>query len=141
MHLSPLKTRINLMDVVYFSSTSENTHRFVEKLGVDAHRIPLMPKEGPLAVTEPFVLVVPTYGGGRDSGAVPKQVIKFLNDPDNRQWIRGVIATGNTNFGSAYCLAGEIIAAKCEVPLLYRLEILGTDEDVANVQKIIEDYT
>lgn len=129
------------MDVVYFSSSSENTHRFVGKLSVNAHRIPLMPKEGPLAVSEPYVLVVPTYGGGRGTSAVPKQVIKFLNDPENRQWIRGVVATGNTNFGAAYCLAGDIISDKCEVPVLYRLEILGTDEDVANVQQIIEDMT
>lgn len=100
-----------------------------------------MPKEGPLAVSEPYVLVVPTYGGGRGTSAVPKQVIKFLNDPENRQWIRGVVATGNTNFGAAYCLAGDIISDKCEVPVLYRLEILGTDEDVANVQQIIEDMT
>jgi protein involved in ribonucleotide reduction len=127
------------MDVVYFSSSSENTHRFVEKLGVDAHRIPLMPKEGPLAISEPYVLVVPTYGGGRDSGAVPKQVIKFLNDPENRQWIRGVVATGNTNFGGTYCLAGDIISDKCKVPVLYRLELLGTDDDVENVKKIVEE--
>jgi len=129
------------MDVVYFSNHSKNTHRFVEKLGVDAHRIPVMPSEGPLAVSAPYVLVVPTYGGGRGESAVPKQVIKFLNEPANRALIRGVVATGNTNFGAAYCLAGEIIARKCEVPLLYRLELLGTDEDVAYVQNLVKELT
>ncbi len=31
-----------------------------------------------------YVLIVPTYGGGNIKGAVPKQVIKFLNDRHNR---------------------------------------------------------
>ena len=43
---------------------------------------------------------------------MPKQVIAFLNNPDNRALCRGVIASGNTNFGQAYCLAGDIIASK-----------------------------
>jgi len=105
--------------LVYFSSASENTHRFVTKLGLAAQRIPLYATEPPLKVDEPYVLRGPTYGGGNGQGAVPKQVIRFLNDPENRGLIRGVISAGNTNFGSAYCLAGDIIAAKCGVPHLY----------------------
>ena len=106
--------------LVYFSSVSGNTKRFVEKLGLPAHRIPLYPKDDPLVVDEDFVLMVPTYGGGNGRGAVPKQVIKFLNDERNRRHIRWVISAGNTNFGEAYCLAGDIISAKCQVPHMYK---------------------
>jgi len=67
-------------NLVYFSSISGNTHRFVEKLGMPAARIPLYAREPALQVTEPYVLVLPTYGGGEVGGAVPKQVIRFLND-------------------------------------------------------------
>ena len=123
------------MRVVYFSSASENTHRFVQKLGVDAERIPLHRGDPPLKVTEPYVLIVPTYGGGRGSGAVPRQVVHFLNDPDNRALIRGVVSAGNTNFGEDYCRAGDIVAAKCQVPHLHRLELLGTPDDVARVRE------
>ena len=98
--------------VVYFSSATGNTRRFVEKLGLPAARIPLRPKDEPLRVREEYVLIVPTYGGGNIKGAVPKQVIKFLNNPENRALCRGVISSGNTNFGKAYCIAGDIIAAK-----------------------------
>jgi protein involved in ribonucleotide reduction len=119
-----------MVQLVYFSSTSENTHRFVRKLGLPAQRIPLRPGEPPLEVTEPYVLVVPTYGGGNLGGAVPKQVIRFLNEPRNRSLIRGVISAGNTNFGEAYCLAGDIVAAKCHVPHLYQFELMGTPDDV-----------
>ena len=125
---------------MYFSSTSENTHRFVGKLGFRSARIPLRPKEAPLAVDEEYVLLVPTYGGGSVKGAVPKQVIKFLNDSHNRSLCRGVISSGNTNFGEAYCLAGDIIASKLNVPLLYRYELLGTPTDVARVKEGLEDF-
>lgn len=121
--------------LVYFSSVSENTRRFVDKLGLPASRIPLRARDAALTVDEEYVLIVPTYGGGEGAGAVPKQVIRFLNDPRNRSRLRGVIAAGNTNFGSGYCLAGDIISAKCQVPYLYRFELLGTDQDVARVRE------
>ena len=126
--------------LVYFSSTSENTHRFVSKLGFPTARIPLRRTDPPLTVDEEYVLVVPTYGGGSVKGAVPKQVIAFLNNPDNRALCRGVIASGNTNFGQAYCLAGDIIASKLGVPFLYRYELLGTPTDVARVKEGLEDF-
>ena len=121
-------------DLVFFSSVSENTRRFVDRLDRPAVRVPLRPRvEGLIRVARPFVLVVPTYGGGARSGAVPKQVISFLNDPANRALIRGVITAGNTNFGEHYCLAGPVISAKCQVPELYRFELLGTQRDIEHV--------
>jgi len=126
--------------LVYYSSTSENTHRFVEKLGVNGVRLPVDAASEPPVMDEPFVLVLPTYGGGEGKGAVPKPVIRFLNVAHNRDLIRGVIAAGNTNFGTGYCLAGNIVSQKCAVPLLYRFELLGTDEDVANVRQGLERF-
>jgi protein involved in ribonucleotide reduction len=128
-----------VFEIVYFSSTSENTKRFVDKLGLVSRRIPLLTKdvEG-FHITAPSVLVLPTYGGGEDKRAVPIQVIKFLNDPVNRSLIAGVIATGNTNFGSSYAAAGEIVSAKLQVPLLYRVEILGTPHDIFEVKERLQ---
>ncbi|KQM38421.1 MULTISPECIES: class Ib ribonucleoside-diphosphate reductase assembly flavoprotein NrdI [Microbacterium] len=130
--------------LVYFSSVSGNTARFIEKLGKRAVRIPLRPTDPPLHVDEPFVLVTPTYGGGAgrgvEKGAVPKQVIRFLNEERNRRNIRGVISAGNTNFGDAFCLAGDIISRKCAVPHLYRLEVFGTPDDVERVTEGLERW-
>ncbi len=127
-------------EVVYFSSTSGNTHRFAEKLDLPARRIPLYARDEPLLVDRPYVLIVPTYGGGDGKGAVPKQVIRFLNDTRNRSLIRGVISAGNTNFGEAFCLAGDIISRKCSVPHLYRLELFGTPDDVARVSEGLDQW-
>lgn len=92
-------------------------------------------------MTEPYILLTSTYGGGgrnerRD--AVPKQVIRFLNDPENRALLRGVISSGNMNFGRTYALAGDVISEKTGVPVLHRFEILGTPEDVETVKSILE---
>lgn len=129
-----------MANLVYFSSVSENTHRFIRKLEVPARRIPLRRKEKHLEVSEPYLLVVPSYGGGDHKGAVPKQVIRFLNDPDNRALVRGVIVSGNTNFGVHYCCAGPILSRKLNVPELYRFELLGTQRDVRAVREIIHTY-
>lgn len=134
--------------LVYFSSVSGNTARFIEKLGARAVRIPLHSSERggdpPFEVDEPYILVTPTYGGGRgrgvEKGAVPKQVIRFLNDEHNRSLIRGVISAGNTNFGEHFGLAGDIISRKCHVPHLYRLEVFGTPDDVRRVSEGLERW-
>ncbi|MEJ7650656.1 MAG: class Ib ribonucleoside-diphosphate reductase assembly flavoprotein NrdI [Nakamurella sp.] len=124
--------------LVYFSSVSENTRRFVDKLQIEASRIPLRSIDGQLHAAEPYVLVTPTYGGANGAGAVPKQVIRFLNHTGNRSLVRGVIAAGNTNFGSTYCLAGKIVARKCQVPHLYNFELMGTRDDVLRVRDGLE---
>lgn len=135
-----LVSRETSSQLIYFSSASDNTHRFVVKLGVEAARLPIYTREDTLLAQEPFVLVLPTYGGDSGHGAVPKQVIKFLNVQGNRDLIRGVIGAGNTNFGEHFCSAGDIIAAKCKVPHLYRFELMGTSEDVARVHEGLEEF-
>lgn len=123
------------MLVVYFSSVTDNTHRFVQKLDLPNVRIPLRLKDEPLIVNEPYVLVCPTYGGGgsltgENSRPVPRQVIRFLNNEHNRSFIRAVVAGGNSNFGADFGKAGEVISAKCKVPYVYRFEMMGNEDDV-----------
>lgn len=125
--------------LVYFSNYSENTKRFVEKLTDDAIRIPTRPSDARfLSVDREYVLVVPTYGGGSESPAIPKSVKVFLNDPDNRNLLRGVIGTGNTNFGEHYCKAAYMVADKTGVPVIAKVELLGTPEDVEQVKHRLE---
>ncbi|MDY6054621.1 class Ib ribonucleoside-diphosphate reductase assembly flavoprotein NrdI [Micrococcus sp.] len=124
--------------LIYFSSVSGYTHRFVQKLELPADRVARLPihtREPTLGATAPYVLLVPTYGGGEIDGAVPKQVIKFLNVPGNRALIRGVITSGNTNFGEAYGLAGRIVSQKTGAPVMYTYELMGTPEDVITVRE------
>lgn len=127
--------------IVYFSNVSGNTKRFVEKLGFPAERIPLSwDSASPLEVDKDFILVTPTYGGGNDNSTVPKQVVKFLNSSGNRGHLKGIIGTGNTNFGEHYCKAAEIISKKTGVPILDRIEIFGTPEDIERVRNKIDKH-
>ena len=121
--------------LVYFSSVTENTKHLVDQLPFDAQRIPLRRTDPFLSVSEPYVLFVPSYGGGEEDSAVPRQVIKFLNDPQNRALCLGVIAAGNMNFGSHYCIAGRIIEQKLGVPTFYRFELRGMPGDLERIQE------
>jgi protein involved in ribonucleotide reduction len=130
-----------LYDIVYFSNVSENTKRFVEKLNSDLNLIRIPVKwdaDEPLTVLGRYILVTPTYGGGEFDVAVPRQVAKFLNIKQNRDLLQGVIGTGNTNFGEHYCLAADVISAKTGVPVLGRVEVFGTPEDVRTVNERLE---
>lgn len=120
--------------LVYFSSRSGNTARFVQALGLPAARVPIAADEAMPCPDRPYVLICPTYADGAGNGAVPKPVIRFLNDPTRRALIRGVIAGGNRNFGATFALAGAVIARKCNVPVLYRFELAGTQTDIARVR-------
>jgi protein involved in ribonucleotide reduction len=125
--------------LVYFSNYSENTKRFVEKLTDAGIRIPVKPSGArDIIMGMEYVLVVPTYGGGNESPAIPKSVKVFLNNPENRSLLRGVIGTGNTNFGEHYCKAADMISAKTGVPVIAKVEILGTPEDVIKVKERLE---
>lgn len=120
--------------LVYYSSSSGNTQRFIENAGIPAIRIPISPKQEMEPVTRPYVLICPTYADDDGSKAIPKQVIRFLNDIHNRSLIVGVVGTGNRNFGALYGYAGNIIARKCEVPLLCKFELSGTIDDIQKLK-------
>lgn len=125
--------------IVYFSNVSENTKRFVEKVTDNGVRIPLRPSDARnFSVDSEYILVVPTYGGGAEGPAIPRPVRVFLNNPANRDLLRGVIGTGNTNFGEHYCKAADMICNKTGVPLIARVEITGTPEDVERVKQRLE---
>lgn len=137
-----------LPEVIYFSSVSGNTARFVEKLQaalpeLGARRLPLRRTDPPVDAERPYVLVTPTYAAGYDPAAevlpdaVPKQVIRFLNDPANRGLLLGTVSCGNTNFGRAYCIAGDIIARKTGTPHLGRVELFGTPEETEHVAGVL----
>lgn len=127
------------IDIVYFSNYSGNTKRFVERLD-DKHaiRIPIDRGADTITVDQPYVLMVPTYGGGSGRAAIPRQVRTFLNVKQNRDLLRGVVGFGNTNFGEHFCKAADMISAKTGVPVIARVEVFGTNEDVVKVKERLE---
>lgn len=124
------------IQIVYFSNHSGNTKRFVDKLDNTSIRIPInWNPASPVYAKDEYVLMVPTYGGGSERSAIPRQVKSFLNIEENRNLLRGVVGFGNTNFGDNYCKAADLIAQKTGVPVIARVEIFGTDDDVSKVKE------
>lgn len=112
------------MKVVYYSLTG-NTESF-------AHRFPnSLTLEQAQYMTEPYVLFTPTY----NFGEVPEPVCEFLDH--NEDYLRGVVAFGNRNWGAKFAQAGDLIAEVCGVPLLRKVEMRGTDGDFAEVMAIL----
>lgn len=134
------EVRYTDQQLIYFSSASEYTHRFVQKLDLGSARIPLYSTEPELIATEPYVLLIPTYGGENGKRSVLPQILKFLRSEQNRRLLQGIIGSGNTNFGAAYCLAAKKVAAKCNVPVLYTFELMGTSEDVLKVKEGLDTF-
>ena len=124
------------INIVYFSNYSGNTKKFVERLSADDNtRIPIADSGGSITVDQPYVLLVPTYGGGEGRTAIPRQVRAFLNIKKNRDLLRGVVGFGNTNFGEHFCKAADLISAKTGVPVIAKVEIFGTEDDVNKVRE------
>lgn len=133
--------------LVYFSQAGY-TQEFIEKLGLPATRIPVKIKEAEtFEVDEEFVLIVPTYErkivhGGRAGQMtyIPRQVSAFFSNKTNRDLARGIIGTGNINFFEDYTRAATEISTRLGIPVLHRMEISGTEQDVEIVKTGLEEF-
>lgn len=128
-----------MLQIIYFSNITNNTAKFVEKLEWDnVLRIPI---QGQLETIpdSPYVLICPSYGSLR-SGHIPRQVKRFLAQPEAVEQLKGVIGTGNINFGEEYTLAADRISQKFNIPILYRLELAGTSIDVEKVKTGLNQF-
>ena len=114
--------------IVYWTGPTKNTQRFVEKLNYTSTQ--LLTKDTEL--DSDCVLCVPTYGMDAE---IPGPVRTFLNNRPNRQYIKGVVAMGNRNFGADFAAAGREIANKLNIPLIAMVELAGTDKDIEEVDK------
>ena len=126
--------------IVYYSTSTNNTHAFIKKLGMESIRIPRRFSEEIPVIDRPYCLIVPTYKGGKDitgteESSVPKQVHRFLEEESNRKMAKLVVAGGNINFGEYYCVAGKEIQERYGIPYKYRFELRGNENDV----KILQD--
>lgn len=119
------------MLIVYYSSNSGGTRRIADNLNTNT--VELSEYDG----HSPYVLMVPTYEQSR-GGFTPRPVQNFL-DVHAAKMI-GVLGTGNRNFGGHYCQAAHDIAQAYNVPVLWRIDIMGTDEDYRTIDAGIRQH-
>ncbi|MCA1027064.1 class Ib ribonucleoside-diphosphate reductase assembly flavoprotein NrdI [Cytobacillus kochii] len=120
------------MKLVYISLTG-NVERFVKHTGLDNISIDdnLPFKE----VLEDYVLVIPSYEGELINGIADA----FINYKNNKQYLKGIAASGNRNFGDDYCLNGKHLSQKYSRPLILMFEFSGTSQDLVRFKKEVEN--
>lgn len=116
------------MNYVYASRTG-NVESIIQQLGLDA----LCIQSGDETIEGPFVLF--TYTDGY--GDVPVEVESFLSQ--HGAYLKGVIVSGDTSYGEAYCQAGDKIADEYGVECLYKVENAGEATDIEAIKKILEN--
>ena len=110
--------------IVYWSSNSGGTRRVAEALNTDT--VELADYDG----KSPYVLACPTYDQPR-GGFTPRQVQQFLEE--HAHLMVGVLGLGNRNFGEKYCQAAHDISKEFDVPVLWRIDIMGSEDDYRTI--------
>ncbi len=116
--------------VVYFSGRTRNTDRFASRLLMPSYRIPQELEEEVAHINMPYVLITPTYGNSRGDNAVPAPVDQFLSYECHWRNLRGVIGSGNKNFGSNFGRAAHVISRQHRIPILHKFELFGMPSDI-----------
>lgn len=110
--------------LIAYDSRTGNVRRFVKKLGLPAVQI----DEG-MELDEPFILVTYTTGFGQ----APDKVLSFLKH--NYRSMKGVVASGNRNWGEGFARSADRISALYSVPVLGKFELSGTQRDVEHIHR------
>lgn len=116
--------------VIYYDTKTGNVERFINKVrlmtGWECLRIPDKPP-----VNEEGHLVTYTTR----IGCVPDSTARFLQE--NSRYVRTVTSSGNRNWGANFALAADKIASQYKIPLLFKFELSGLEQDVINfIQKV-----
>lgn len=112
--------------MIYYKSRTGNVKSIINKLS----NIKCEELDNNLLVNEPFFIF--TYTD--NLGEVPKVVDEFMKL--NYQYCKGVIASGNTNFGNEYfCASADILSKKYHIPIICKIELRGFNSDIQKIQQ------
>ena len=111
-----------------YASRSGNVEKIVNELGLESTKI----MTGEEMIQEPYILF--TYTDG--IGMIPKKVEDFLKN--NSQWMKGVVVSGSTlRHHDTFGFAGDKIAQMYHVPLLSKLDGVGTFQELEALKQTI----
>lgn len=109
--------------MIVYASRTGNIRYIIQKLGLPALEIADVDE-----LDAPYLLF--TYTDGL--GSVPPLVEQFMSR--NHKQCKGIIVSGNRNFGHAFFgRAGDLLAAKYGIPLVEKLEMRGTPANYATI--------
>ena len=116
------------MKIIVYSLTG-NCKRFVDMCEIPEGDVIYL-QDIDYDVDFDYILITPTFGFGE----VPVAVSKFLKE--NHNHLKGVVGSGNKNWGERFANASEIISKEYDVPLLMKIELHGSKKDISEFKKI-----
>ena len=116
------------MKIIVFSLTG-NCKRFAKMYEIPEEDVVYL-RDIDYNINFDYILITPTFGFGE----VPVAVSKFLKE--NYRHLKGVVGSGNKNWGNRFANASELISKEYNVPLLMKIELHGNKKDISEFKKI-----
>ena len=120
-----------MVKIAFYTITGQ-TQRFINKTGLDAHRIEDAHPQ--YQMNDKYILILPSY-----QDFMMDSVVDFLTYKDNKENLLGLIGCGNRNFNDLFAQTAKKISVTLHVPILYLLELSGNSADVKNVRQIVKE--
>ncbi len=119
---------------VYYDSKTGNVQRFIDKIKKEKPEWSFVKISGDLEILENGHLVTFTT----NFGEIPDTTEKFLENENNRKYIKSVSSSGNMNWGTLFGKAADNIEEKYGIPVLMKFELSGTSKEIRNYIKYLE---
>ena len=111
---------------VYYDSKTGNVQRFIDKIKKEKPEWSFVKISSDMEITENGHLVTFTT----NFGEIPDTTEKFLENENNRKYIKSVSSSGNMNWGTLFGKAADNIEEKYGIPVLMKFELSGTHVQV-----------
>ena len=120
---------------VYYDSKTGNVQRFIDKIKKERPEWSFVKISGDMEILENGHLVTFTT----NFGEIPNTTEKFLENENNRKYIKSVSSSGNMNWGTLFGKAADNIEEKYGIPVLMKFELSGTHVQVEYFINSIEN--
>ena len=120
---------------VYYDSKTGNVQRFIDKIKKERPEWSFVKISGDMEILENGHLVTFTT----NFGEIPDTTEKFLENDNNRKYIKSVSSSGNMNWGTLFGKAADNIEEKYGIPVLMKFELSGTHVQVEYFVNNIEN--
>ena len=107
---------------VYYDSKTGNVQRFIDKIKKERPEWSFVKISRDMEILENGHLVTFTT----NFGEIPDTTEKFLENENNRKYIKSVSSSGNMNWGTLFGKAADNIEEKYGIPVLMKFELSGT---------------
>ena len=111
---------------VYYDSKTGNVQRFIDKIKKEKPEWSFVKISGDMEISENGHLVTFTT----NFGEIPDTTEKFLENENNKKYIKSVSSSGNMNWGTLFGKAADNIEEKYGIPVLMKFELSGTHVQV-----------